>query len=49
MPENNMSGETETQGSTAQTQETVETTSEPTVRRSTRVSRPLECLDPSWT
>ena len=30
-------------------QESDETKSEPPVRRSTRVSRPLERLDPSWT
>ena len=49
MPERDTNGETVTLSSTAQTQETVETTSEPTVRRSTRVSRPVERLDPSWT
>lgn len=49
MPENNSNGETETQSSTVQTQETVETTNEPTVRRSTRASRLVERFDPSWT
>ena len=47
MPESNPSNETETQGATPQTQETVENASEPTLRGSTRVSRPLDRLDPS--
>ena len=37
------------ESSEVHTQESDETTSEPPVRRSTRVSRPLERLDPSWT
>ena len=42
MPENDMSDGVETQTR-------VEATNEATVRRSTRVPRPLERLDPSWT
>ena len=47
MPESNPSSETDTQNAVPQTQGTVKNVSEPMLRRSTRVSHPIDRLKPS--